>query len=73
MLSSEINIHNKKKSFVFSFVLFFFLSLINHMSKSQDLLHARQVQSVQKKQNIERKKTVNKKEKFVTRVKEFHM
>jgi hypothetical protein len=44
------------------------------MSKSQDLLHARQVQSVQKKnKTLRRKKTVNKKEKFVTRVKEFHM
>jgi hypothetical protein len=42
------------------------------MSKSQEPSHARQVQSVEKKQNIVRKKTVNK-EKFVTRVKEFHM
>jgi len=40
------------------------------MSKSQDLSHARQVQSF-KKTKIMRKKNRKQREKFVTRVKEF--
>ena len=42
MLSSEKNL------LFFSFVFFIF-HLINHMSKSQEFPHARQVQSVEKK------------------------
>lgn len=43
------------------------------MSKSQDFSHARQVQSKKKTERKNRKKKPGNKEKFVTRVKEFHI
>lgn len=42
------------------------------MSKSQELSHARHIQSLKKTKNRE-KKNQETKEKFVTRVEEFHM